>query len=243
MIRSICFLLPPVFTWLKLRNLSASDILTLISDASAGDVIWKAALIIYFFAWVWGTLWDVGLQERVYLEAPNKGRMPWQAVAIAAAISALAAILVWVNTFVQFVGALALFTIVDHAAWRYLVSFLRPMIQLAREEYRRSSDEIGLEQVQLVEHQICGTWKWWRAIVGVIGIFIMLALALAMSPETSVKAGPVELPWGFVQAVSILLWVLIMESWLWYVRIVTNVGVDTLENLRDKYRLAPRTLG
>jgi len=47
MIRSICFLFPPVFTWLKLRNLSASDIVKLISDASAGDVVWKTALIIY----------------------------------------------------------------------------------------------------------------------------------------------------------------------------------------------------
>ena len=243
MIRSICFLLPPVFTWLKLRDLSASDILKLVSDASAGDVVWKAALIVYFFAWVWGTLWDVGLQERVYLEAPNKGKMPWQAVAIAIAISILAAVLVWADTFVQFVAALALFTTVDHAAWRYLVSFLRPMIELAREEYRRLDDEIGLEQLKLVEHQICGTWKWWRAIAGVIGIFVMLALALEMPPESSLRAGPVDLPWGFVQAVSILLWVLLMEISLWYVRIVAKVGVDTLENLREKYRLAPRARG
>src|SRR5262245_4592348 len=188
MIRSICFLFPLVFTWLKLRNLSASDILKLVSDASAGDIVWKAALIIYFFAWVWGALWDVGSQERVYLEAPNRGKMPWQAIAIVAAVSILAAVLVWVDTFVQFVGALALFTTVDHAAWRYLVGFLRPMIQLAREEYVRSDDTIGLEQLRLVEHQICGTWKWWRAIVGVVGILVMLALALVMSPESSIRA-------------------------------------------------------
>jgi hypothetical protein len=240
MVRSICFLFPLVFTWLKLRNLSASDIVTLISDASVGDVVWKAALIIYFFAWAWGTLWDVGLQERVYLEAPNKGRLPWQAVAIAAAISIVAAVLLCVDTFVQLVGALALFTTLDHAAWRYLVgSIFKPLIQLARDEYRRSDDAIGLEQLQLVEYQICGTWKWWRAIVGVVWIFIMLALALVLSPESSIRVGRAELPSGFVQAASILLWVLLMEIWLWYVRMVTKVGVDTLETLREKYRLAP----
>jgi len=239
MVRSIFFLLPLVFTWLKLRNLSSSDIAKLISDASAGDVVWKTALIIYFFAWVWGTLWDVGLQERVYLDAPNKGKMPWQAVGMGAAIFIVGAVLVWVDTFVQFVGALALFTTVDHAAWRYLVNFLQPMIQLAREEYVKSDDAIGLEQLQLVENQVCGNWKWWRAIVGVVWIFVMLTLALVMSPENSLRAGRAELPWGFVQAVSILIWVLLMEIWHWYVRVVTRVGVDTLENLRDKYRLAP----
>jgi hypothetical protein len=67
----------------------------------------------------------------------------------------------------------------------------------------------------------------------------MLALALVMPPETSIRVGPVEIPWGFVQAASILLWVLLIEIWLWYARIATKVGVDTLENLRDQYRLAP----
>lgn len=239
MVRTIFFLLPLVFTWLKLRNLSPTDIAQLISNASAGDVVWKTALIIYFFAWVWGTLWDVALQERVYLEAPNKGNMPWQAVGMAAAICIVGAVLVWVDTFLQFVGALALFTTVDHAAWRYLVSFLQPMFQQAREEYGKLDDAIGLEQLQLVENQVCGTWKWWRAIVGIVWIFVMLALALEMSPENSIKAGRVELPWGFVQAASILIWVLLMEIWHWRVRIVTRVGVDTLEHLRDKYRLAP----
>lgn len=241
MVRSIFFLLPLIFTWLKLRNLSSADIAQLITDASASDVIWKTALIIYFFAWVWGTLWDVGLQERVYLEAPNKGRMPWQAIGFAAAISVFGAVLVWVDTFVQFVGALALFTAVDHAAWRYLVGFLQPMIQRAREGY--AGDAIGLEQLHLVENQVCGGWKWWRGLVGVIGIFVMLALALVMSPETSIEVGRMELPWGFVQAASILVWVLLMEIWHWYVRIVTRVAVDTLEHLRDKYRLAALSLG
>ena len=154
-------------------------------------------------------------------------------------ICMVGAVLVWVDTFLQFVGALALFTTVDHAAWRYLVSFLQPMIQQAREEYGKLDDAIGLEQLQLVENQVCGTWKWWRAIVGGVWIFVMLALALKMSPENSINVGPVELPWGFVQATSILIWVLLMEIWHWRVRIVTRVGVDTLEHLRDKYRLTP----
>ncbi|WP_152977734.1 hypothetical protein [Bradyrhizobium pachyrhizi] len=239
MVRSIFFLLPLVFTWLKLRNLSPSDIAELISDVSARDIVWKAALIIYFFAWVWGTLWDVGLQERVYLEAPNKGKMPWRAIGMAAAICTAGAVLVWVDSFVRFVGALALFTTVDHVAWRYLVNFLQPMIQQAREEYGKLDDAIALEQLRLVEDQVCGTWKWWRGLVGGVWIFVMLALAIEMSPESSIRAGRMELPWGFVQAASILVWVLLMEIWHWHVRIVTRVGVDTLEHLRDKYKLTP----
>jgi hypothetical protein len=132
---------------------------------------------------------------------------------------------------------------VDHAAWRYLVNFLQPMIQLAREEYDRWDDAIGLEQLKLVEHQICGAWKWWRAIVGVVCILVMLALALVMPPETSLSVGPIDIPWKFVEAASILVWVLLMEIWLWYVRIEAKVGVDTLENLRDQYKLAPLAAG
>ncbi|MDI3566660.1 hypothetical protein [Bradyrhizobium sp. Arg816] len=117
MVRSIFFVLPLAFTWLKLRNLSSSEIAQLISNASASGIVWKTALVVYFFAWVWGTLWDVGLQERVYLDAPNKGKMPLQAFGMAFAILVVGAALVWVDTFLQFVGVLALFT--DHAAWQY----------------------------------------------------------------------------------------------------------------------------
>lgn len=237
MVRSIFFILPLAFTWLKLRNLSSLEIAQLISNASASGIVWKTALVVYFFAWVWGTLWDVGLQERVYLDAPNKGKMPLQAFGMAFAILIVGAALVWVDTFLQFVGVLALFTIVDHAAWQYLVSFLQPMIQHARQVYSHPYDAIALEQLRLVENQVCGTWKWRRGVVGLVWIFVMLALALVMSPERSVRAGPAEVTWGFIQAVSILIWVLLMESWHWYVRMVTRIGVDTLEHLRDGYRL------
>jgi hypothetical protein len=240
MVRTILFLLPLLFAWLKLSHLSLSEIAQSISDASASDFIWKSALILYFFAWGWGTLWDVNIQERVYLEAPDKGKMPFNAVAIAAGIFCVGAILVWVDTFVAFVGALALFTIVDHFAWRYLIQFLRPMIQMSRTEYSNRNDLIGLEQLRLVEFQICGVWKWWRGAMGALLIVAMMILALAVPPELPIRIGQTEVSLRFVEAASILVWVLAMEAWHWYVRVVTRVAVDVLEDIRDKYQLVPR---
>ena len=43
----------------------------------AADFVWKSALIMYFFSWVWGTLWDVGIQEPLYLKSAHRIFRHW----------------------------------------------------------------------------------------------------------------------------------------------------------------------
>jgi len=236
-IRAAFFLLPLLFAWLKLRTVGVTEIEQLISNASAADFVWKSALIIYFFAWVWGTLFDVNIQEIVYLEAPDRGKMPFSAIGIAAAIIVVGAVLVWVDSFPRFVGALVVFFVIDHAAWRYLVNFLKPIIQGSQEEYQRGEDFIGMEQLRLVDYQICGSWKWWRGAMGAILIVLMLASALTYLPDQTLAIGRVQISWGFLQASSILFWVLAMELWYWVIRLKTKIAIDALEALRGRYEL------
>ena len=113
------------------------------------------------------------------------------------------------------------------------------MIRPSADEYRNTNDLIGLEQLNLVEHSICGTWQWWRGTVALALIILMLALALTVSPVQSVNLREIDVSWGFIQASSILAYVLVIEIWMWYTRINARIAVDTLENMRDKYQLVP----
>ena len=165
--------------------------------------------------------------------------MPAEAIGISVLIFAVSAALVWVSSYPQFVLVLAIFSVTDHGAWRYLVKFLRPIIEYSRKEYVRNNDYVDLEKLRLVEYQVCGAWKWWRGLMGSVLILAMLGLVIFGPFGQAVKVGQVEVSWAFVQSLSILIWVLAMEAWHWVIRIKTKVSVDALEALRDKYTLSP----
>ncbi len=238
-VRAGFIVLPFFFAWLKLRNLSLTEIMQVTENASAADIVWKSALIIYFFAWVWGASLDIDLQELVYLEVPNKGHIPLEGLGLALTIIALGAVLLWADTYLSFVSALAVFTVLDHVGWRYLVNFLRPAIEKSQRAYEKEHDYLGLEQLLAVENQICGGWKWWRGGMGLLFIAGMLTMAAVYPPNATFEYRTLRLSWGFVQACSIFVWVIGMELWHWFVRLKTHVIVNALEDLKSHYQLVP----
>jgi len=235
-------ILPFFFTWLKLSHLSIAEILQAISNASAIDYIWKGALIIYFFSWVWGCKFDVNLQEVVYIRVANAGVLPLRAFAIAGVIIAMGGVLLWVNTYPAFVVTLTVFTLIDHLAWRYLVGFLGPPIQTSRKYYENKLDYVELERLNIVVDEVAGSWKWWRNIMGLALIVAMLGLVYYEPKMDTVSIGGLQVSWQLLQALSILVWVVAMEAWIWYIRIRARISLNILQNLRSKYEFKAKVM-
>lgn len=234
--------MPLFFAGLKL-NLSPGGIAQLASDATAANFVWSSALVLYFFAWIWGTLFDVNVQELVYLSAENRGSLPKEALLLASVLFVVGGVLLWVSTFTQFVAVLVVFFLLDHAGWRWLVRYLRPSIQASREAYTAVGDHFGLETLRLAERQICGTWKWWRGAMGAVLIAAMIFIAVRFHPAETLSIAGGTVSWGFIQASSILVWVLAMETWIWIIRLKTKCSIAGLDALRSRYQLQPVSLG
>ena len=238
LIKYIAIGLPLVFTWLTLNDISIESIDNLISNTTATDVVWKSALILFFTSWIWGTSYDTDMQELVYLSAPKKGQLPLHAIGVSVMIAIVMSVLLWVPDYQTFTLVLILFWLINLIAWRYLVWFIvGSMIASSEVTYRENQDYFGLEKLKIVENYICGRWQWWRFIFG--GILCLAMIVLAISPQENyfIPVANISVSQSFIHSMSIFLFVTLMETWIWVVRIKSRVSIDVLDDFRNRYSI------
>jgi hypothetical protein len=231
------------FGWLQLRDLAVESV---INDTTP-DIIWRAALIIYFTAWTFGTLFDTNVQEIALASVPNKGRWPAHTFGVVILLAIVAFVLCWTRGDIQaFAIALTIFVLVDHAAWRYLVWFLKPSIQKSYATYTDAGDFFAIERLNVVTDQIEGNWKWLRLfivalpVVLAINLFAFVEMArLGLAQITRLLLPSLSTNDAAALAASglVMIFVLGMEMWHWAIRINTQVSLDLLERLSTRYRL------
>jgi hypothetical protein len=212
------------------------------------DIVWHAALIIYYSSWVAGTLFDTDMQELAYREFPRRGKWPGHAIAVVIILSAVAAALCWAEGDIKrFSVVLVLFIIVDHGAWRYLIWYLGPSVRKTELAYQESSDFLSLEILHVVVHQIQGNWKWWRLIVSLPTAGLICAFAFLVPIRLSfleainylVPGLSANSATAIVASLLVIFWVLAVETWHWIIRVRTKISIEFLYQLSERYALRP----
>src|SRR5262249_19868780 len=66
------------FTALQFRDFTVQPVIT----GTASEVIWRGALIAYFWCWRFGCIRDTDIQELAYVSMPNKGQWPLRSYGI-----------------------------------------------------------------------------------------------------------------------------------------------------------------
>lgn len=195
-----------------------------ITNPDFSTVLWKAALVIYFFSWVLGADSDTEMQADIYLNAPHGGRLTKQDIGAILGIAVGFGILCYVSdSYRGFAVVLTLFWGFNILAWRYMVGVLQGPIRQSYASYGRTARYIDIEKVRVVERYIDGTWQWWRFGVGA-------ALALAMDA----LAFFVDVPEGYAHG-TIFFFVIFVEGWIWLMRWRTKVSLKVLEDLNERY--------
>src|SRR6266849_8241903 len=90
LVRLVEFLLPVIVGGLELRELILREGIARLPDTlrhafanpDISTVLWKVALVLYFFSWVFGAESDTDMQSEVYLAAPHEGRLTKQDVGV-----------------------------------------------------------------------------------------------------------------------------------------------------------------
>jgi hypothetical protein len=231
------------FAWLQIKEVPAQSIINSLTP----DLIWRGAIVAYYLSWVKGTLFDTDVQELVYETVPNEGKWPLHSLAIVLLIGIAAAMLCWTQGDIKmFALALTVFVLIDHIAWRYLIWLLRPSIEQSERKYKDHKNYYALEKLTIVVNHIEGHWKWFRlAIVGIPVVVLTDLFAFSSAVQSTigrtiqyiVPGLPAADATAFAASTLVLLFVLGMESWIWYVRINTKVAIDVLDSLGKKYKL------
>jgi hypothetical protein len=230
-----------LFTWLQIRNI----FVPVLKNADPHHLR-RFTLIVYYLCWVGGASFDVHVQREVYRRDPNQGRIPLAAFIGVTMLLAVAGILMWASTSDQgFALALVPFVIANFIGWRIVLARVRPMIEATRSHYAENANYFRLEQLELVAWYMTGWWQWAR--FALMAALVALANALCFSDGfRAAIAETVHSAWSdlghetltkLLPAISLLLFVLLAELWIWALRARIRMSLNTIESLMRRYRL------
>lgn len=239
LIRLLAGILAIAFAWLKLSGFP----LPRLDTNLAATVFLRIALVTYYFAWLFGTTFDTRDEETLLAAAPNRGRIPVAAIGICVVITVVFGVLCWVDSYEKFAIALAAFWLLNILAWRYLVTKLTgPAIRTSYSTYKQEGAYFFVEKVRQLERYLEGRWQWYRFAAGLVGV-IIVNLVVFSSLGDRVASGIALLSRDSFASLTILLFVLIFEAWVWYFRIKRRIGIQTIEYLEESYTLKAENCG
>jgi hypothetical protein len=240
-IRAVSFVLPLLYAWLSFKNLSLPEIIRTISDATALDVLWKSILLLYYTAWVFGASNDVNFQEDVSLIAPNEGAPSFGVFGLFVVFLIVAAMLLYSPNYELFVAFLTVFFATNVLGYAYIAtSFSKPMFDASRALYAKDGDFFGLEKLAAVEHYQVGRWQIWRFAVGFIIICGMIAIAVRMHVPHAPMRFIDEVPIQLTQSIGMFIFVVVMEVWIWTMRVKMIATLRVLDLLQSRYTLTAK---
>ena len=231
LVRIVELSLPVIVGGLELRELIHEEGITRLPETlrnafanpDISTVLWKVALTLYFFSWVFGADSDTEMQADVYLAAPHEGRLTKQDIGVMLGIAGGFLVLCLVSdNYRWFALALTAFWTINLIGWRYMAGVLKTPIHQSYVKYGRAKEYVEMEKLRAVERYLTGRWQWWRFVAGAI-------LAVAMDALSFLDLRP-----GFAQG-SIFFFVVFVESWMWIMRAKTKVSLRALDDLTERY--------
>jgi hypothetical protein len=238
-------LLAVFFGWLQFRNFPVRSIF----ERAEPDFLLRLTLALYYTCWIFGSTFDTNIQTTVYLRDPNQGLLPRTAYVLLIGFGVVAAILLWASESERyFAGVLTGFIVFNILGFIYILSVVRPMINVSRERYALTNDLFGIEQLNLVARYMTGRWQFWRFVV----MILMIAGidTLIFSDEIHAAAAgwianllpplTVETISRLIPSLSFLVFVLVAEGWIFTQRLKVRTALVVIDELSDKYDLTPK---
>ena len=106
--------------------------------------------------------------------------------------------------------------------------------------YESDKDYIGRERLCVVYIYMLGRWQLWRFLAGFLIICLMAFVAVSGSYFPHLLGPLGDLSPDVVQVLAMLCFVLVMEGWIWTMRLRTSAKLDVLDELAPKYEVLAR---
>jgi hypothetical protein len=238
LIAGILIVLPSYFAWLSVKSTSLDQAMTVLAHKDLN--IWKLFGFVYFFSWILGAHSDINDQENVYVAGREGGKIPIPGILVVVALALAGWGLLSAASFEHFALALALFMAVYFVSWAYMHRVIvGPLAEASIQAYAARNDFPGAEKVKALRHFLLGRWQVVRFAVGGVFALVMLLIAAAKYFGLAPFANLDETFWTAAQAIGLLVFVLVMDGWLWFMRVRMKAALNAVDLLKGKYRLEP----
>ena len=234
-IKIVALILALTFAWLKFKGIRFTPVV----ETFAATILLHSALGIYYFSWMFGLINDTREQELVYTQ-PLKN-VPIHCLIFGLFFFLAFGGLCYVKTAYSFSLVLWIFLAGNVLFWLYYVKrFLKATTEATRADFISNRDYISLEYLRAIhDDYLCGGWQWWRFAIGGIIISLIAILAIQPGPLRSVIENIKPGQLNTLIASLLLLFVLLMESWIWMRRFRVKNNIALLEDIQGRYHLRP----
>jgi hypothetical protein len=231
---AVAFLLGLVFTIRKFQSVPTIPML----DDTWSRFFVHAAIAIYFWAWIGGSGSDVRAQARVIQRLVGSvaqiHKMLWGGALL---LGVVFIALTYADSFLEFCVELAGFLALDVVSWRlYYRRKLRPMFTDSRRIAREDGDLWGVREVDIVDRFMSGGWRYARWATGAV-LLALLAVASELGWMAALAARVGALTEEMVRGLGVLMYVVVIEVWVWYFRLQRSAQLRIVELLEQEERL------
>jgi len=197
--------------------------------------LYMLSIIIYFFSWLWGVTFDIKDQKKVVVKNPYEGRYPKHAIIMFVILAALFIALILSPSFKIFSILLLLLVFINMLSWRFvLLPIAKQTLGLNIIELKKTHNTHGLHLLNCIRTHIFGVWQWYRFYVGLLIIIIIIlsyytSLTEIISSLIKIKST------NIIISSLIFVYVVIIEGWIWFIRIRRTLQMRTIENLNSDH--------
>ncbi len=231
-----------LFTWIQLKDF---PVVPLLESTKAGFVL-RLALAVYYFSWIFGTSFDVSVQQSVYVRDADRGHLGWRAIAAIGLFGATAAIFLWASDDEKwFAATLTGFIIANIIGWLVLVRRVTSIIYMSLLTY--DQDFFEIERLHVVKIYIAGNWQKYRFLVMFAIALVAIAISFVAPVRLMVSLAIASLVFGLKETVIspllpslvFVVFLVIAEGWIWMMRAKTWASLNLISDLKEKYQLEP----
>ncbi len=235
--------LAAIFTWLQVKDFPFIPLL----ESAPPEALRRFVIAIYYFSWVFGSSFDVRIQQSVYVRDPSRGRLKTTGVVAVLVLAVTFAMLLSVSgNLREFVGMLNAFVLADLLTWQFLfIARTTPIIRASEAVYVQDKQFFDLERLRIVESYMVGNWHWYRFIV--LGVILAIMDIVAFIDPIPIIVGNLidstlpsltrGLSASLIPVLTIVLFVLVGEGWKWFLRVKVETTLEVFAGLKGKYRL------
>jgi hypothetical protein len=225
------------FAWLRLSHV---DFRPVAADVTAA-LVFHTTMALFVICWVRGLYSDTDQQELVYVAEPDKLHAYTGSSVMALSIFLAFVLLCLTYVTTLFAYSLLIFHVVNIGAWIYLSKVvMRREFVKSMEIYRRAGEFFHVEQLRVVyERYLDGSWQIKRFAAG--GAVALAAIAfryVAATGQAKFKIRGYSFDTELAIALLFLLYVVVMEVWIWRERIRMSAQMGLINELRKTYTLA-----
>jgi hypothetical protein len=224
------------FAWLKLSN---ADFRPVAADVTAA-LVFHTTMALFVICWVKGLYSDTDQQELVYVAAPNKLHTYTGTSIVALSLFLVFVLLCVTYTTTAFAYSLLFFHIVNIAAWLYLSKVvMRGEFLKSMDIYRKAREFFHVEQLRVVyEMYLDGSWQVKRFVAGgVVAVAAVVLRYVTVTGQDFIQFRGYSLGTELAIALLFLIYVVVMEVWIWRERIRMAARVGLINQLRESYTL------